>query len=139
MKVFIAPTQWARANVNTIATLTTDILKVFWGKTRQLRSKEVVLGLIYEAADYHPLSAMVWNTRANARRMMIKDPDIMQQAKDLLKGREKREEQEFMDQQAKIETPGGASSDLPGIWPRPGLAGAAVEPDPSRPFGGGFR
>ena len=51
---------------------------------------EVVLGLLYEATDFHPRSAMVWNTIANARRMMMKDPNILQQAEQLCKMREDR-------------------------------------------------
>ena len=61
MKVFTATTQWGRAKVSTIAGLTTDVMKVVWGKTRQLRCTEVVLGLLHEATDFHPVSAMIWN------------------------------------------------------------------------------
>ena len=44
---------------------------------------EVVLGLLYEDTDFHPRSAMVWNTIANARK-------CPQQAKQLCTMREDR-------------------------------------------------
>ena len=73
IKVFVAATQWGRAKVASISILTSEILRVAWGKTRKLRAMEIVLGLLREATDYHPRSAMIWNTIANARRMMTKD------------------------------------------------------------------
>ena len=73
-----------------ISRLTADILSVIWGKTKKLRCMEVVMGLLYEATDFHPKSAMIWNTVANARRMM-KDSTILQQAKDLHKLKESQE------------------------------------------------
>ena len=133
MKVLTAPTQWARAKLDTLRTLTTEILKVVWGKTRKLRSSEVVFGLLYEAADFHPISAMVWQSLANARRMFAKDPAILQQTKETLKLRERLEEEECLRQRRKIEALSGASSGSGGVWPHSGFAGAAVEPDPSRP------
>ena len=90
IKVFVATTQWARAKKTSFATLTAEILRVVWGRTRQLRATEIVLGLLYEATDFHPRSAMVWNTLANARRMLTKDPNILQQAKQICRMREDR-------------------------------------------------
>lgn len=79
VKVFTAATQWGRAKMASIARLKTDILKVVWGRTRKVRCMEVVLGLLYEATDFRPRSAMVWSTIANPRRMMLKDSIILQQ------------------------------------------------------------
>ena len=154
VKVFTAARQWGKANTATIATLTSDIMKVLWGKTRKLRCLEIVLGLLHEATDYHPVSAMVWSTIANARRLMKKDSSIEQEAKRILKTRQRRKE-EFLRQQEdcaeqpagestdqgstaqpdKIEAPFGESTDPLRVKARSGV-GAAVEPDPSRPFGG---
>ena len=83
MKVFVAATQWGRARVASISILTSEVLRVVWGKTRKLRAMEIVLGLLHEATDFHPRSAMIWNTIANARRMMAKDGKILQQAKEI--------------------------------------------------------
>ena len=98
LKVFAAPTQWARAKTSTIATLTTDILKVVWGRTRKLRCMEVVYGMLYDAAELHPVSVMVWQTLSTARRMLLKDAGIMQEAKEALRQREELEEREFQRQ-----------------------------------------
>ena len=81
IKVFTAATQWGRAKMSNIHQLTSEILKVVWGKTRKARAKEIVFGLLYDATDFHPRSAMIWNTIANARRMMKKDDSILQHAK----------------------------------------------------------
>ena len=45
-------------------------MKVVWGKARKLRSTEIVLGLLYDATAFHPISAMVWSTLSNARRLI---------------------------------------------------------------------
>ena len=76
--------------MSTISQLNSEILKVIWGKTRQARAMEVVFGLLYEATDYHPRSAMIWNTMANARRMLMKDDSIKQHAIKVSRIREKR-------------------------------------------------
>ena len=76
-----------------ISVLTSEILRVIWGRTRKLRAMEIVLGLLYEATAFHPRSAMIWDTIANARRMMMKDGKILQQAKQMCKLREARVQQ----------------------------------------------
>ena len=86
----MAATQWGRAKMASISILTSKIHRVVWGKTRKLRAMEIVLGLLHEATDYHPRSAMIWNTIANARRMMMKDGKILQQAKQMCELREER-------------------------------------------------
>ena len=90
IKVFVASTQWGIANMANIATLTSEIIRVMRGTTRKLRAAEIVFGLIHEATDYHPRSAMIWNTIANARRMMNKDGKILQQAKEMCERRRER-------------------------------------------------
>ena len=92
LKVFVAATQWGRAKVASISILTSEVLRVVWGKTRKLRAKEVVLGLLHEATDYHPRSAMIWSSIANARRMMMKDDKILQQAKETCEMIQEREQ-----------------------------------------------
>ena len=98
IKVLTAPTQWARAKVSTIGTLTTDVLRVLWGKTRTLRCSEIIFGLLHQAADFHPISAMVWQSLANARRMLQKDPKMLQQTVHSLRLRERLETEEFLRQ-----------------------------------------
>ena len=98
-------------------------MKVTWDKTRKLRSLEVVMGLIFDATDFHPISAMVWNTISNARRLMKKDATIELEAKRIFKLRAEREEAEYQRQKTyRID---------------PSNSGVDVEPDPSRPFGVG--
>lgn len=90
LKVFTAATQWGRAKMADISKLISEILRVVRGRTRKLRAMEVVLGLLYEATDYHPGSAMVWNSIATARRMIMKDSNRLQQTKQLYELREDR-------------------------------------------------
>jgi hypothetical protein len=99
IKVFVAATQWGRAKMASISILTSEILRVVWGTTRKLRAMEIAPGLLHEATDYHPRSTMIWNTIANARRMMTKDGKILQQAKEMCKLREEREEKAQMQQE----------------------------------------
>ena len=83
---------------------------------------------------------MIWNTIANARRMMAKDPQILQEAKELCMIREKRTEEAYQRQKKrKIEAPAGESTDSAGVKAQPDT-GVSVgeEPDLSRPQGGGF-
>ena len=72
---------------------------------------EVVLGLLYEATDFRPRSAMIWNNIANARRMMMNDGNIMKQAKHVCKTREHRSE-------GKLHTPGDRVNQKPEVKPR---------------------
>lgn len=72
-----------------------------WGRTRKLRAMEVVMGLLCEAIDFYLRSAMVWNTIANARRMMSKDPRILKQAKQMCRIRECRNNQATMKEGAR--------------------------------------
>ena len=128
-------------------------MKVAWGKTRKLRSVEIVMGLLHEVADLHPMSAMVWNTISNARRLMLKDSKIEEQAVRILKLREARIDKEYnehKEHQDGVEASNGrdsgsSSQDLSAATGRPGNAaeahsssGVGVELDPSRPFGVGF-
>jgi hypothetical protein len=99
IKVFTAATQWGRAKMSNIHSLTSEILQVLWGKTRKARAKEVVFGLLHDATDFHPRSAMIWNTITNARRMMKKDDSILQHAKLICQIREDRAKK---DQQEKV-------------------------------------
>ena len=85
IKVFTAATQWGRAKMTSIAQLTSEILKVVWGRTRKSRAKEVFFALLYDATEFHPRSAIIWNTIANARRMLKKDDGIKQHAKNICK------------------------------------------------------
>ena len=102
---------------------------------------EVVMGLRYDATDFHPMSAMIWSTIANARRMMRKSPQILQETKDLCKLREQRVENEYQSQKKrKIEAPTSrASRSVPQHTTEAcsgSGAGVGSEPDLSRPLGG---
>ena len=56
------------------------------------------MGLLHEAADVHLMPSMIWNTLASARRLMLKDSKIEEQAVRILKHREARIDKEYSEQ-----------------------------------------
>ena len=72
MKVLAAGTQWSRAQMSTLNTLKTEVIRTVWGKRREMRCAEIVLGVLHDCTDLDPLKAMAWTTINNARRLMQK-------------------------------------------------------------------
>lgn len=73
-----ACTQWCRPNFSTLNSLKQTITNIVWGRTRKMRCYEVVMGILNEGADYEPALAIIWQTLANARRLMFKTPGLEQ-------------------------------------------------------------
>lgn len=152
MKFFTVATQWGWGGSSSfINSLTADIMRVVRGGTRAMRCSEIVFGVFCGSTRLEPIRSMIWSTLADARRMILKDSDIEEQATLILQSREDRVENDFAKQvnAYKIEASNGIATQAeePPLLPAIGLdfeaearsrSGVEAGLDPSRPLGVGF-
>ena len=63
-----------------MTSLRTEIMNATWGRGRKMRSAEIVMAIINDPTKTDPLAAIVYKRLSDARRLMNKKKDRLQQA-----------------------------------------------------------